>query len=381
MTTVKLGEVCDIVVGRTPPRADPSMWGGDSPWVSIADMNQGLRINSTKEGISAAGAAKGKLLEAGTVLLSFKLSIGKVARASMPLYTNEAIAGLPIKNPTKLDAAYLLRALQAQDLTGGSNRAAMGATLNKAALQAITVPLPPLEEQRRIAAILDQADAIRSKRRQVLTQLDALPERLFTELFGGQRDHEVEALGDLVSLRSGGTPPKGQPELWSGSVPWFSPKDFKAAYLVDSVDHLDETSPAVVKLGTVPADTVALVVRGMILAHTAPVCLLRSSASINQDVRALLPKRELDPFYLLWALRSASDRLLTLVSSAAHGTKRIETRDLLNFKIPVASLTEQAEFRELIDSCERQRQTALKALSQDDELFASLQSRAFRGEL
>lgn len=155
------------------------MWGDDEPWVSIADMNQGLIINWTKERLSAAGAAKGKLVLPGTVLLSFKLSIGKVARAAMPLYTNEAIAALPIKDPTSVDATYLMRALQAQDLSSGSNRAAMGATLNKASLRSIRIPLPSLEEQRRIAAILDKADAIRTKRRQILAHVIGLPLSLF----------------------------------------------------------------------------------------------------------------------------------------------------------------------------------------------------------
>ncbi|WP_313023941.1 restriction endonuclease subunit S [Mobilicoccus sp.] len=204
MRHIKLGEVCDIIVGRTPPRADPSTWGGDAPWVSIADMNQGLSITSTKERISTAGAAKGRLIPAGTVLLSFKLSIGKVARAGMPLYTNEAIAALPVRDPGKVDAAYLLRALQAQDLTGGSNRAAMGSTLNKAALQAITVPLPPLGEQRRIAAILDQADAIRTKRRQVLAQLSGLKSSRFSEV-ARQQGGEYTPLGDLLDFLTSGS--------------------------------------------------------------------------------------------------------------------------------------------------------------------------------
>lgn len=152
-----LHELCEINVGRTPARANLGFWGEGEPWLSIADMNQGRIITRTKEQITAAGARAGRQVPPGTVLLSFKLSIGKVALAGIPLYTNEAIAALPIRDAERLDHRYLMRALEVLDLVGDSNRAAMGATLNKATLARVRVPLPPLGEQQRIVAILDQA--------------------------------------------------------------------------------------------------------------------------------------------------------------------------------------------------------------------------------
>lgn len=143
MKTVPLAELCEINVGRTPARANPDFWGPGEPWLSIADMNQGLFMRTTKETITPAGAEAGKKVQPGTVLLSFKLSIGKVAIAQMPLYTNEAIAALPVKDPSRIDPRFLLRALQAMDLAEDSNRAAMGATLNKARLQGVRVRSRP----------------------------------------------------------------------------------------------------------------------------------------------------------------------------------------------------------------------------------------------
>lgn len=207
MNYATLSEVCDIVVGRTPPRKDPSMWGEGEPWLSIADMNQGLAIRRTKEQITRSAAASGRPVLPGTVLLSFKLSIGKVAISEIPLYTNEAIAALPIKDKAVLDERFLLRFLESAELTSGSNRAAMGATLNKSKLQNIQVPLPPLEEQRRIAAILDQADAIRSKRRQQIKRLGDLRLSVFQHMFGRRgadiKDLEVHKLGAIIKFKSG----------------------------------------------------------------------------------------------------------------------------------------------------------------------------------
>ena len=72
---VALADVCDIIIGRTPPRADAKFWNGDKPWLSIADMGKAPIISKTKESITEEGASlfRGRLVQPGTVLLSFKL--------------------------------------------------------------------------------------------------------------------------------------------------------------------------------------------------------------------------------------------------------------------------------------------------------------------
>lgn len=181
-----LGDLCDIEIGKTPSRAEPSYWrDGTLPWLSIADMNQGRRLASTKECITEAGAraANMKPVKPGTLLLSYKLSIGKVGIAQIPLYTNEAIAALSNLG-SDVDPDFMYWALQHVDLLRGADRAAMGATLNKAKLNEIRFPVPPLTEQRRIAAILDKADALRAKRREAIAKLDQLLQSVFLDMFG-----------------------------------------------------------------------------------------------------------------------------------------------------------------------------------------------------
>ena len=154
---VRLEEICEVSIGRTPSRSNSSYWEGEEPWLSISDMNQGKTLIETKEGITskAIKECNMKIIVPGTVLFSFKLSIGKVGRASIPMYTNEAIASLPIKDENLIDPIYLMYYLKeiAPKLT--SDRAAMGATLNKQKLKEIKISLPPLDEQRRIAKELD----------------------------------------------------------------------------------------------------------------------------------------------------------------------------------------------------------------------------------
>lgn len=153
----KLGDLCDIRIGRTPSRACSDYWGGSNLWASISDMSAKKFLSQTKELITDYAIDECRMREVppGTVLFSFKLSIGKVSIAKTPLYTNEAIAALPIKEPELLIEDYLYHALRLVAGRIAGNRAAKGETLNKGSISLIDIPLPPRDEQLRIAAALD----------------------------------------------------------------------------------------------------------------------------------------------------------------------------------------------------------------------------------
>lgn len=247
------------------------------------------------------------------------------------------------------------------------------------------IPLPPLPEQRLISAILDQADALRAKRREALTQLDRLAQSVFVEMFGNPVSNPMnwpmESLTDVCHCYSGGTPSKSNPEYWQGDLPWFSAKDLKADDLFDSQDHISETVPKTTSLKLLPSDTVAIVVRGMILAHTFPVSVLRVPATINQDLKALLPRKPIETQFLACCLRAQRDFILEKVSEAGHGTKRLDTLGLQEIRVPQVPDSLQKVFvarNQAIENLKNQHRTALAEL---DALFASLQHRAFRGEL
>jgi type I restriction enzyme S subunit len=157
----KLGEVCDIAIGGTPSRAVSDYWasrnGDGIPWVSIADMQSPI-ISNTRESITNLGArhSNGSLLESGTLLLSFKLTIGRISFAGVPLRTNEAIAAL--RRP-KLDERFLYHGLHFWDLLGEVDQAIKGATLNKQKLKEIPIHYPDDKSaQRAIAGVLDAVD-------------------------------------------------------------------------------------------------------------------------------------------------------------------------------------------------------------------------------
>lgn len=142
---ISLGSICDIVIGGTPSRDNPDYWGNGHTWVTITDMNDRFVTNS-KEQITDLGVAESnvKEIDEGTLLMSFKLTIGKTAIAGKKLYTNEAIAALPIKAHwrEKIKRDFLFHALHVVPLAEAADLAVKGKTLNKAKLAHILLPVP-----------------------------------------------------------------------------------------------------------------------------------------------------------------------------------------------------------------------------------------------
>jgi len=249
----------------------------------------------------------------------------------------------------------------------------------------ISIPLPSLPEQRRIAAILDKADALRAKRREAMAQLDGLAQSIFLEMFGdpvtNPKRWPMKPLTEVCHCYSGGTPAKSNASYWQGNLPWFSAKDLKADNLFDSQDHISASVPQTTSLKLLPADTVTIVVRGMILAHTFPVSVLRVPATINQDLKALLPKVAISAQFLAACLRVQEGFVLGMVSEAGHGTKRLDTLGLQEIQIPQVPNSLQLSFEQRYDAIEKLMAKHRTASEHANAVFASLQQQAFRGEL
>jgi len=152
--------MCRIQIGRTPPRKEARYWTQDleRPFCTIADMAD-RHINPSREGVTQAAESEGraKRVPAGALLMSFKLTIGRVGFAARDLFPNEAIAWLSSADPA-LNEEFLALWLEAQDLSQGSGRAVKGSTLNSDSLRAIPVMVPPLEVQRRIVDLIGSID-------------------------------------------------------------------------------------------------------------------------------------------------------------------------------------------------------------------------------
>ena len=184
---IKLKQAFDLQMGKTPARNQAENWGGNHRWVSIADIGNAEKyIAKTKECITDAGinASGIKVVPQGTVIMSFKLSIGKTAITAQDMYTNEAIIAFIDKKIFEIDPNYLYHLCCGTDWTAGTNKAVMGLTLNKATLLEKEISLPDICQQRKIAAKLDKIDAIIADRQQQLTVIEQAVKSRFIELFG-----------------------------------------------------------------------------------------------------------------------------------------------------------------------------------------------------
>ena len=184
---IKLRQAFDLQMGKTPARNRPDYWNGDHKWISIADIgNAGKFLTKTKESITEAGIDGSgiKVVPQGTVIMSFKLSIGKTAITSEDMYTNEAIMAFIDNGKFAIDTDYLYHLCCGTNWTAGTNKAVMGLTLNKATLLEKEIPLPDINEQHEIATKLDKIDAIIAERQQLLELIDQAVKSRFIELFG-----------------------------------------------------------------------------------------------------------------------------------------------------------------------------------------------------
>ncbi len=163
--TKKLGDLCEIELGKTPARANNAFWDEkretSNVWLSIADLlnAEDNIVLDSKEYLSDKGAAISKTVRKGTLLASFKLTLGRLAFAGRDLFTNEAIAALSILNERELSKEFLFYFLQFFDwdkATEGDIKL-KGKTLNKAKLKEMDVCFPPLPDQQHIVGILDKA--------------------------------------------------------------------------------------------------------------------------------------------------------------------------------------------------------------------------------
>ena len=184
---VRFVNLVDYAMGKTPPRKESIYWDHPKyPWVSIADMISDGKVTVTKEGISdyaAKNSFKGRISPAGTLLMSFKLTVGKVSILGIDAYHNEAIISIfPFIDDQRIMTAYLFKILPLISQTGDTKTAIKGNTLNSDSLDNLLVPLPSLAEQQRIVSKLDELAPVLTSYEQAETASrrmeNAFPEQL-----------------------------------------------------------------------------------------------------------------------------------------------------------------------------------------------------------
>jgi len=403
-----LGEVADVLIGGTPARANPAYWAANGtaghPWVAIADLKS-RHLERTAERITDEGVRRSnvKLLPTDTVVMSFKLSIGRTAVLTAPMYTNEAIAGF--RTGDGLDSSFLRHSLEHHDYTEIADEAVKGVTLNKAKLQSLELVLPPLPEQRAIAAVLDAVDDTIERTEAVIGATEELRRALLHELLtrGVPGMHsewkhvpglgtvpacwEVTTLGGCIERIEAGRSPLCETRpardgewgvLKVSSVSWgeFRPDENKALLQGVEPDTRFEIRAGDVILSR--ANTPDLVGRA-VLVRTTPPRLLLSDKTLRLVPRPARISHE----FLLLSLGTRASR--AQISGAASGSSRsmfnVSQEALRDVQIALPPLDEQRRIGDLVEAHAR-RQTALQdALIEAKQLKSALSEALLTGRV
>ncbi|HCE3709044.1 restriction endonuclease subunit S [Vibrio parahaemolyticus] len=153
-------------------------------------------------------------------------------------------------------------------------------------------------------------------------------------------DFAYRQLKDCATWYSGGTPRKSSPEFWNGDIPWISAKSLSGTFIATSEDKVTELGA---KNGTrlLPKDSILFVVRGMSLKSEFRVGITTQEVTFNQDLKALVANDDIDPYFLMYTLKSKTHEILGLVEEAGHGTGVLPTPVIQQLEIPVPSLSIQ----------------------------------------
>ena len=371
-----IGDVFDIFMGRTPSRDDLSLWeDGSHEWVSIGDMGTTKYISDTKEKVSDKACTNMRLVPKDTVIMSFKLSIGKVAITEIPLYTNEAIMAFPPKSGYNISPNYLYYHLQAYKWQS-ANRAVMGKTLNKTVISSSRITIPDSETQQRIVAELDCLNEMIALKQEQLKEFDKLAQSIFYDMFGdpatnekGWELREMESLCTHIVDCPHSTPKKVDvitpfpcirtSELKGGEVQW------------DTMQYLDEQEYEirVKRLRPLPGDIVfgregtigdaVILPRGYNFSLGQRTMLLRVDKSVISEIflhRTIMSE---------WVRRQI--KMVNVSSTVAH----VNIKDFKVFDIPLPPLALQQQFAEKIQAIEAQKELVKQSIAETQHLLDS----------
>lgn len=377
---VKLKDAFNLQMGKTPARADLSLWGGNNKWISIADIGSAKKyISSTKECITDEGVSRSgiKVVPKGTVIMSFKLSIGKTAIVSEDMYTNEAIMAFIDNGTFCIDPNYLYHLCCGTDWTQGGNKAVMGLTLNKATLSEMEIELPTIEEQREIASILDQLDAIIGKRYDELDMIEQLVKSRFIELFGdpvyNTKKLPTKRLAELGSLDRGRSQhrPRNAPELLGGPYPLIQTGEVANAGLYitgysNTYSELGLKQSKMWKAGTL-CITIA--------ANIAQTSILTFDACFPDSVVGFIPGDSISAIYMHYWFGFFQKILEEQAPQVAQ--KNINLKILSDLSVVVPNQEQQKDFIAFVEQTDKSKLAVQKALEELEILKKSLMQQYF----
>ena len=381
----RLGEICTVVSGTTPKSTQPEYWDGSLNWVTPAELTDESDIiyeSQRKITQQAVIDSSLKSFPAGTVLLSSRAPIGKVAIAGTEMYCNQGFKNLICSE--KIYNRYLYHFLKSR--TAYLNSLGRGATfkeISKSIVENIEIPLPPFEEQRKIAAVLDKVSNLIAKRRQQLDKLDEMVKAHFVEMFGdcktNPKNWSICNLEDIAQV--GSSKRVFVEELKESGIPFFRGTEIGALAegkkiepeLFIAEEHYQRLCQATGKpqIGDLLMPSICPDGRIWIVNSEDPFYF--------KDGRVLWVHQINKDFNSVFLLYTLKDRIMTDYDSIASGTTFAELKifSLKQCKIFNVPVQLQNQFAAFVEQTEKTKITISRSLEKLETLKKALMQEYF----
>ena len=369
-----LTEVCNIQYGYPFDSSKFSETEGGIPLIRIRDVTRGYSETFTTEEYKSE-----YLVYSGDLLIGMDGEFNIARWGEIPALLNQRVCRLI---PSKaIDKGYLyyymptaLKEIEAKTPFVTVKH------LSAKELNKIKIPLPPLDEQRKIAAVLDKVSDLIAKRRQQLDKLDEMVKARFVEMFGDPISNphkwELQSLSNICKdIYGGGTPSKSHPEYFEGSIPWVSPKDMKSDIIMDSIDHITEEAVENSSTKMVPKGAVLMVIRSGILKHTLPVAIAAVELTVNQDMKAFIVGENVTAKFLMYYFRTIKADVLSRVRSVT--ADNIDFKEFQKRMVILPPIELQNRFDAFVEQTEKTKTTISRSLEKLETLKKALMQEYF----
>ena len=359
MIKYRLGEICDVVSGGTPSRATAEFWdGGTIPWIKIGNI-QRKYVDEADEYITQAGleGSSAKMLSAGTILFTIFATLGEVGILTIEACTNQAIAGITIKNQSDILTDYLYYFLKSQkSCIAALGRGVAQNNINLSILRNFEVPIPDLPMQKQIVAILDKTAKVVEVRQQQLQQLDELVKARFVELFG-DGNHPHIALIDLIIEGAGLSYGIVQPgDDGTGDMGVLRPVDMVDGKIsTASIKYIDRSIGDGFKKTELYGDELLITVRGT-TGITALTDIRFNGMNVTRGIAVVrYDRNKINPVYLNAYLNTDESQRYIQEHTRGATLQQINLSDLRVQQIMVPPLALQEQMAAFIEQTDKSK--------------------------
>jgi type I restriction enzyme S subunit len=339
---VPVSTVAEIVLGGTPSRNNPDYWDGEIKWASAADIasDQAKYIFSTKEKITEVGLknSPAKLLGKDTVVITARGTVGAIRMLGTEMSFNQTCYGLVAKET--IDPSFLYYALMFKiNVLKSLSYGTVFDTITKNTFDSLAIPLPPLPEQRAIAAILGALDDKIELNRRMNRTLEEIAQTIYIEMIR-EVDTQCSIL-NFADLLSGGTPSTAVDEYWNGDIEWISAKDVSNArgiFILATEKKISRTGLENSAAKILPEKTSIVTARGTVGAH----CMISKPMAMNQTNYGLKSKEGIGDYFIYFSLSNMIEKL----RQQSYGTifDTITTKTFQSVLCPQPSIKKINEF-------------------------------------